>query len=115
MRLVVFDLWRAVFAQGDLPVTETEIRKEILDFLNSLPDCAVRAQQKHSKYRSNRTEKGWPDLSGYYRDKGLFIEVKKPGGTLTMEQMEFINRAKSFGHIALFATSIADVRKGLGI
>lgn len=95
-------------------MTETEIRKDILDFLRALPDCKVRAQQKHSK-RGNQTEKGWPDLSGYYRDKGLFIEVKKPGGTLTLEQVEFINKAKSLGHLAFFATSLSDVRKELKI
>lgn len=96
-------------------MNETEIRKEILAFLNTLPDCAVRAQQKHSKYRANQTERGWPDLSGYYRDKGLFIEVKKPGGTLTMEQMTFINRAKSLGHLAFFATDLATVKKEIGL
>lgn len=96
-------------------MTETEVRAEILKFLKSLPDCCVRAQQKHSKRAHQQTEKGWPDLSGYYRDKGLFIEVKKPGGSLTMEQMNFIQKAKSLGHIAFFATSVLDVRKELGI
>lgn len=84
-------------------------------FLNSLPDCAVRAQQKHSKYRTNQTERGWPDISGYYRDKGLFIEVKKPGGSLSLEQHEFITKAKSFGHIAFFATDLITVRRELGV
>lgn len=95
-------------------MNETEIRKEILDFLKGLPDCKVRAQQKHSK-RANMTEKGWPDLSGYYRDKCLFIEVKKPGGSLTMEQMNFINKAKSLGHLAFFATNLATVKTELGL
>lgn len=94
-------------------MTETEIRGEIIKYLKTLPDCRVRAQQKHSKNRNNQTEKGWPDLSGYLGSKAFFIEVKKPGGTLTMEQHEFITHAKGQGHIAFFATSVGDVRREL--
>lgn len=91
--------------------TETEIRGEIVAYLNTLPDCKVRVQQKHSKYRKNQTERGWPDISGYLNSKALFIEVKKPGGTLTLEQMKFIQDAQKHGHIAFFATSVEDVKR----
>ena len=94
-------------------MTETEIRGQIVAYLKTLPDCKVRTQQKHSKNRANQTEKGWPDISGYYKNAGLFIEVKKPGGTLTLEQMHFIQDAQKHGHIAFFATSVEDVRREL--
>lgn len=94
-------------------MTETEIRAEILAYLNTLPNCEVRAQQKHTKNRASLTKKGWPDLSGYYKTKGLFIEVKKPGGALSLEQHTFITNAKSNGHIAFFAVSLEDVKQEL--
>lgn len=96
-------------------MTETEIRKVILDYLETITGCAVRAQQKHMKNRANRTPPGWPDLSGYYRGRGLFIEVKRPGGVASLEQVAFIEKAKSFGHLAFFATGIGDVKRELGL
>lgn len=94
-------------------MTETEIRGKIVAYLNTLPDCKVRVQQKHSKYRKNQTERGWSDIHGNLGPKALYIEVKKPGGALTLEQHNFINDRKNEGCIAFFATSVDDVRQEL--
>ena len=96
-------------------MTEGEIKSEILAFLNKLPDCRVRAQQKHATNRKSQTPVGWPDISGFFRDKALFIEVKKPGGSLSMAQHNFIVDAKSWGHLSFFAENLAQVRKELGV
>jgi hypothetical protein len=94
-------------------MTETEIRAEIVKWLNNQPHCRVRVQQKHSKFRANQTAAGWPDISGYWGARALFIEVKKPGGTLSLEQHEFIKDADRLGHLAFFATSLSDVMRKL--
>jgi hypothetical protein len=95
-------------------MTEIEIRGVILKYLKSI-GAKVRVQQKHSKSRTNMTEKGWPDISGYLGSRGLFIEVKKPGGSLTLEQHAFITDAKKNGHLAFFATSVEDVKRELRV
>jgi hypothetical protein len=97
------------------PVTESEIKKQIADFLERLPGCIFTVHLAGRRgYQSRHLKLGWPDISGSWNGKPLGIEVKKPGGTLSLEQHAFIERAKSAGWIAFVATSVECVREALG-
>jgi hypothetical protein len=45
----------------------------------------------------------------------FFIEVKKPGGTLSVEQHQLLEKAKELGAITCVAVSVECVQKALGI
>jgi hypothetical protein len=92
-------------------MNETEIRAEIIKYLKTVPHCKFRVQQKHSKVRANHTEKGFSDIHGNLGPRAFYIEVKKPGGSLTLEQHKFINDRKNEGCLAFFATSVQEVRE----
>lgn len=100
-------------------VTEAEIRKEIAVFLADYPARCLFTL--HVKPRGKFVSKhwpppGWPDISGVWDGKGLFIEVKKPDGrTISQDQIKFIDRARKMGHHAFFANCVQDVRKELGV
>lgn len=92
-------------------MTETDIRRDILAYLRGLPDCVVRVQQKHTKRAHQGTVPGWPDISGDYRGRALYIEVKKPGGAITKAQHDFILAAMNRGAIAFCAESVEEVKR----
>jgi hypothetical protein len=56
--------------------------------------------------------KGYSDLSGYRKSDGkaVFIEVKKPGGKIRPEQINFIKIARQYGCLSGFAYSVEDAR-----
>jgi hypothetical protein len=45
----------------------------------------------------------------------LAIEVKRPGGKLTLDQTAFLEAVRQNGGIAIVATSVDDVMEGLGL
>ncbi len=96
-------------------MTESEIRKEICEYLFTLIGCIFTVNAKsRGKFVSNRwPPKGWPDISGSLNGRGLFIEVKTPTGKVYQEQIEFRDRALAAGNIAFFATCVADVHEAL--
>lgn len=106
--------------------------KQIMEGLNlcGIPCYRIRERLPGSKM----SQAGIPDLIGWIPSKKtaymipdkttvnviwlravpLFIEVKRPGKhRRSIEQIEFINRAKRDGCIAMFASSIDDVRREL--
>lgn len=105
-------------------MTENEVKNSICDYLSTLPGClfTLTPRGNSRKVRSKYLPSGWPDLSGMIQKKyaigfvpfPLFIEVKKPGGTLSKAQHDFILKAKSLGAIAFVAESVDDVKKELG-
>lgn len=98
-------------------MTEADIRRDIAQYLLSVPGCLFTL---HVKARGKFVSKSWPpanwpDLSGSFLGRGLFIEVKKPDGVATVGQIRFIDEARRQGNIAFFADSVEVVKKGMGL
>lgn len=116
-------------------ITESEIKNSICALLERFPDRILFTvtPPKRTKYSSRYMKVGWPDISGCIRaqlvpdDKRVsfgtevwgcvpfFIEVKKPGGALSIEQHKILERAKAMGAITCVACSVDDVRSALGL
>lgn len=114
-------------------MTETDVRKEIIDFLKKLPDRCVFTV--HVKPRGKFVSKswpptGWPDISGHwlrraytgpqsstahYTPVPLYIEVKTPDGVISLDQMRFIDARKKEGCVAFFADGVQAVRDNLRV
>lgn len=112
----------------ELVHVESEIKRSICELLEKFPARILFTvtPPKRTKYTSRFMKAGWPDIFGiqYFDADGhpedsdvrpFFIEVKKPGGTLTLEQHKILEQAKAMGAITCVATDLADVRKALGI
>ena len=100
---------------------EQDIQRSILDYLRI---------KKFVVFKHNSTQFGVRDGKGFAfssADKGVSdiiacsksgrfvaIEVKKPGGKATPEQVEFISRVKLNGGIGIFAYSLDDVMGKVG-
>lgn len=104
-------------------MSESEIKLEICQFLERFPELILFTitPPKRTKYSSKFMRHGWPDISGVVREKigitirPFFVEVKKPGGTISLEQHQILERAKEWGAITCIATSVNDVRQALRI
>ena len=100
---------------------ESEIKRTICEWLAKFPNKILFTvtPPKRTKYSSKFMMCGWPDIFGVIRrqhmHEAFFIEVKKPGGTLSLEQHKVLEQAKSMGAITCVATDVSDVRKALGI
>lgn len=57
--------------------------------------------------------KGASDLLGIWRGRFLAIEVKRPGGKLTDDQVRFLAMINQAGGVAFKAESIRDVEREL--
>lgn len=96
-------------------MTESDIKREICEYLETLPNVLFTVTPpKRTKFNSNFMRAGWPDIFGIIQFKGsvvkpLFIEVKKPGGTLSVEQFQLLGKAKELGAITCVATCVDDV------
>ncbi len=109
--------------------SETDIQREILDFLR---ECGVFAwrnntvgvyDQRKKCYRKNPMQmKGAADIIGiipYITDQGstlgrmLAIEVKSPGGQVSDEQRIFLTRIIDNGGIAFVARSVKQAAEQL--
>lgn len=106
-------------------VTEADIKNSIYCYLERFPQRVLFTvtPPKRTKYSSKRMRTGWPDCYGilHTRDgewnscRPFFIEVKKPGGSLSLEQHKILEQAKAMGAITCVATSVEDVKGALGI
>ena len=95
--------------------SETDLVKEILDFLAAQPKCLVwrNTNQRGRKHNSSHYRKGVPDILGIWCGRPLAVEVKKPGGVISKEQIEFISTFTQLGGVAFVAMSVDDVVKKL--
>lgn len=90
---------------------EQKVKSDICDWL-SAKGCFFwvtpngRSRGNH-RYKRN----GIPDIQGIWKGRPLYIEVKKLGGRLSMEQYKFIDEATKHGAIAFAAYKIEDVVK----
>ncbi len=88
--------WRKIFAWKNQSVGIWDAKKQIYRKPNN----------KHHK-------KGVSDIIGVFKGKPLFIEVKKPGGKASSDQITFLTEAAKNGAIAIIAESVEDVSKEL--
>lgn len=93
-------------------VLESVIQNEIKDYLK-LMKCVIFKKHNVSpkkNWKLSPTDLGIADLIGCTR-RGRFIavEVKKPGGSASPEQIEFLADIKSRGGIAILADDLDQV------
>lgn len=95
---------------------ERDIQAVIFEYLKKKHPYVVRSNQQYRKGRPVYKETiGQPDLWGIRKDgRPFYIEVKKPGGTLTIKQHEMLEILTRLGHEAFIATSLEDL-KGRGL
>jgi hypothetical protein len=96
--------------------SEQEIKRAICDLLSLFPTrCTFTVNHTGVRgYKSKYLRVGWPDISGMWDNRGLFIEVKKPGGVVSSEQKLILSQLKRFhGAYAFVAYSVEDVEKVL--
>ncbi len=85
---------------------EALIQKEILQYLNSLPDTfAVKIQQGPYSYI------GISDILCCRHGIFIAIEVKKKPNRPTPLQLEFLRKVSDAGGIGIVAYSVEDVKK----
>ena len=103
-------------------ISEKSIESDILDWLNQQKHCFAFKINTTGVYDPTQqvfrklgkfTLKGTSDVLGIWRGKPLAIEVKKPGGKLTLEQKAFIDKYKKQDGVAFKADSLAQVIRNL--
>ena len=101
--------------QAGRRLTEAEIQKQILEWLNTLP--AVLAWRRNVggmvlKNLSGKSRmirfgvKGMSDVEGMVHGVHLEIEVKAPGKSPTLEQFLWLSNIRAKGGIAFWAQSL---------
>jgi len=104
-----------------MPLLESDIQRQILDYLSLKGIFHYRNNtsgiyiQKTGKYRPSHS-KGAPDIVGIVPDgsgRFLGIEIKKPGGKLSPDQIVFLDNIWKAGGIPIVAYSLEDVIRAL--
>lgn len=98
--------------------SEKDIRDVCLEYLQKKGYFVWRDKQGTTNSKKGvmfPESRGCPDIIGLTKQGRLMgIEIKKPGGKLSIEQHSFLERIKESGGIAIIATCLQDVRdKGL--
>jgi hypothetical protein len=86
------------------PPLEKTIVKNILKFLNSLPNTRAK------KIPGTQYSSGWPDIISVTDGTVVFIEVKRPKvGRITPLQQAELAAWAGAGAVTMVATSVAEV------
>lgn len=103
--------------------TEKQIENAILEYLSYIPDGMFWKNQSvgvwdatRNSYRLSRSKfqiKGTADILGVMKGVFVAIEVKRPGGKVSEDQLRFIERVNKLGGVAFIAHSVVDVKNGL--
>ena len=115
------------------PPLEKDIQKAILDYLRHRNIFCWRQNQGGIPAASGGFRRfvgmpGLPDICGILessiscgpdglkinhadRGRALFIEVKRPGGKASPQQLEFMQRAEALGALAFVASSVKDIQE----
>jgi len=97
--------------------TETEIKKDIYEFLFNLEGFLVVETPNQGRLLKGKRlpvkEKGVPDLTGCCVGKYIAIEVKKPGGKQSEFQKLFEQKVIRCGGLYWLVESVDDVIKKL--
>lgn len=96
--------------------TETEIQKEILEYLKN-SDLAAGNRTANEGRRVSGAGRvkagrlGIPDISGHVKSDGraLYVEVKKPGKKLSYDQWIYLTEANLEGCLGCCCRSVDDV------
>jgi len=107
--------------QSDLwgkKVSEAQVLKDVMHFLTLRGIFHWRNNSGAYKAESGAFvrfgKKGTSDIIGVYPGGRFFAcEVKRPGGLLSDEQIEFLKRVRANGGVACVAESVDDVDKCL--
>ena len=92
-------------------MTEQEIQKQIIDYLK-IKGCLVFKHNNFGKVRGHfyHNTIGVSDIIGLNKNgKFIAVEVKKPGGKPSKEQIEFLEDVKNKNGIAILAESLDDI------
>ena len=91
------------------------MQKQILDFLTSKGFIVVKFSQgahavRGGFIRTRKEDVGVSDIIGCTPDgRFICVEVKKPGGKASSEQIAFLERVEATGGVAILAESLGDV------
>ncbi len=106
-----------------LPLEEKDIKRQIVQWFQLKTDCFIWVNVSTGIYspKDNKFRKlngfgmmrGVSDILGIFRRKPLAIEVKRPGGKLSVYQNEFLKSFNAKGGIGFKASSIEDCVKEL--
>lgn len=107
-------------------ISEKDIERSILQYLEHLPGCFAwkcntvgyfdTKTKTFKKQRNKYAINGVSDILGVYNGRFIAIEVKTPQNKVrTEEQVSFVDHINKNGGIAFFATSIEEVKAGLGL
>lgn len=106
--------------QSEIPL-EKDIQKAIIQFLSVHPKISIYGRfnsgtaitgdaQGNTRYTRFNSIKGFPDIHGMLKGgRAVYIEVKRPGGRVSDEQQEFIDKVSAHGAVAFIAYSVDDV------
>ena len=97
-------------------MTETQIQKQILDYLKAIGVVAWRSNAGRGRRNITPAPKGSPDIIGFLvGGKFLGIEVKKPGEKLSEDQRKWHQYALNYGCTIIVAHSVEEVKEIGGI
>ncbi len=94
---------------------EKDTQKAILDYLNTIGAVAIKIYNggifnpKNQRYFfPYQNQYGVSDIIACYKGKFIAIEVKSPGRKPTEFQLEFLERVKKSGGVAIWTDNIDD-------
>ena len=77
---------------------EQQLRRDVLRF--AIPNGGLRNGRVASKMKAEGLKPGMPDLGfAVEGGRGLWLEMKKPGGSLSLEQKGVRYRLEQLGHL----------------
>jgi len=94
-------------------MSESDIKREIMEYLNKLPMTYARVVQVGGIAGRTSQSKGISDIIAIVNGWATAIEVKSPTGKLSDEQKEFLYNWKRCGGISIVARSLADLISAL--
>jgi hypothetical protein len=93
---------------------ESELQKEIIEFLKSNGWFVIRNHTqgiRYTKGRGTNPNKGIPDLLAVKDDNYVWIEVKTLEGIVSVYQIAWIKNVRNYGANVLIADCVDDVRE----
>ena len=90
-------------------MTESQIQKQIIDYLKSLGALVFRMNSGNAKHNVKLAPSGTPDLLVVLRTQTVWIEVKTETGTLRDSQRFMIKELEARGQRVIIARCLDDV------
>ncbi|MCW8932147.1 MAG: VRR-NUC domain-containing protein [Gammaproteobacteria bacterium] len=93
--------------------SESEIQKDIIDYLKTTGSIVIRMNSGSLKYNVKLAPVGTPDLLAVLKTMLIWIEVKTETGKLRPAQVEMIKELRLRNQIVIVARSVDDVIKAI--